>query len=319
LDCCTRLTFENMMEIYRSGYTRIPIFEGKRSNIIGILYSKDLILIDPDDEVEVKAVLAFHGMHHARFVPDNISLHEVMSLFKHSYTHLMIAVANKSDCHVATGVITLEDVIEEMLNDEIVDESDRFRDNTHRQRLHHRADRPDVTAFLKLFNHKLRHNHLTKEETAAVCSYLKAMLPEFASFTGNALSNLVRKSEVIEIEEAAVIPQDFDASPPNETPKAPETQKRIVYKQGVKSNRFTLILQGHLQIEAGTERFTSHVGPWGFLGVMALKQLSYIPDFDAVATNSCRILQISRDDYNSALKRKSVSNGVSGWPEAILM
>ena len=105
LDCNTRLTFQNMMEIYRSGYTRIPVFDGKRSNIIGILYSKDLILIDPDDEVEVKAVLAFHGMAHARFVSDHTRLHEIMSLFKHSYTHLMIAVTNKGDCQVGMDSI----------------------------------------------------------------------------------------------------------------------------------------------------------------------------------------------------------------------
>ena len=55
------------------------------------------------------------------------------------------------------------------------------------------------------------------------------------------------------------------------------------------------------------------------VGIMALKQPSYTPDFDAVATSSCRILQISRDDYNSALKRKSVRNGVRGWPESLLL
>ena len=49
----TRLGFENMLRIYESGYTRIPVHEdGDRQAIIGILYAKDLILVDPDDEIE---------------------------------------------------------------------------------------------------------------------------------------------------------------------------------------------------------------------------------------------------------------------------
>lgn len=104
LESNTRLNFESMLEIYRSGYTRIPVFNGSRNNIIGILYSKDLILIDPDDEVEVKAVLAFHGMQHARFIPENTALHEVLAKFKLSYTHLMIAFAGSKNQRIGKAL-----------------------------------------------------------------------------------------------------------------------------------------------------------------------------------------------------------------------
>lgn len=43
----------------QSGFTRIPVYSGVRQNICGILYVKDLILIDPDDETELGSVLAF--------------------------------------------------------------------------------------------------------------------------------------------------------------------------------------------------------------------------------------------------------------------
>ena len=49
---------------FAAGFTRIPVYEGTRQNIVGILYVKDLILIDPDDEVEISAVLSFrHALH----------------------------------------------------------------------------------------------------------------------------------------------------------------------------------------------------------------------------------------------------------------
>ena len=42
-----------------AGFTRIPVYDESRDNIVGILYAKDLILVDPDDEVEISAVLSF--------------------------------------------------------------------------------------------------------------------------------------------------------------------------------------------------------------------------------------------------------------------
>ena len=35
------------------------MFEGTRLNIIGVLYAKDLILVDPDDHIEIGTVLTF--------------------------------------------------------------------------------------------------------------------------------------------------------------------------------------------------------------------------------------------------------------------
>jgi Mg2+/Co2+ transporter CorC len=59
LELRSRLNFATMLAIYKSGFTRIPVYEGARSNIMGILYVKDLILVDPDDEAELSAVLGF--------------------------------------------------------------------------------------------------------------------------------------------------------------------------------------------------------------------------------------------------------------------
>lgn len=47
IEAGVRLNFEHMLEIYRSGYTRIPVYDKDPQNIIGILYTKDLILVDP--------------------------------------------------------------------------------------------------------------------------------------------------------------------------------------------------------------------------------------------------------------------------------
>lgn len=91
LEISVKLTFDVLLEIYKSGYTRVPVYENKRQNVLGVLFTKDLILVDADDEIEVRAVLAFHGLNRAKFVPDTTRLHDALNIFKTSYMHLMMA------------------------------------------------------------------------------------------------------------------------------------------------------------------------------------------------------------------------------------
>ena len=48
LEINTLLSHKALREIYAKGYSRIPIYEQSRDNIIGILMARDLILINPD-------------------------------------------------------------------------------------------------------------------------------------------------------------------------------------------------------------------------------------------------------------------------------
>jgi metal transporter CNNM len=48
LDLNTVIDREITQEIYTRGYSRIPIYDGERQNICGVLMAKDLILFNPD-------------------------------------------------------------------------------------------------------------------------------------------------------------------------------------------------------------------------------------------------------------------------------
>lgn len=97
-----------------------------------------------------------------------------------------------------TGVVTLEDVLEELIKSEIVDETDNFVSNDHHQAIKRDNHRPAVTEFLKLFDHKLRNNAaLSPEELLAVSMYLKASVEEFRNFTDSTLRGLIREAQVI--------------------------------------------------------------------------------------------------------------------------
>ena len=76
-------------------------------------------------------------------------------------------------------------VLEEVIQDEIIDETDTFESNEHSVPVVRRPgrDRPDVSSYLALFEHKIRdQNRLSPSEVQAVSAFLLTAVPEFAIF-----------------------------------------------------------------------------------------------------------------------------------------
>lgn len=352
IDIHTKLTFAVLMSIYKSGFTRIPVYETSRDNIVGILFTKDLILIDPDDEIEVSAVLAFHGNReggYVRSVSDNTTLDKVFLEFKASYLHMLVALGPtdhseklfaKASTHKCTddpiesqkitGIITLEDVIEAVIKDEIIDETDNYIDvNDAQSRVKWRgsARRPNPTNFMKLFEHKHFEGYerkLSPSEINAIVAFLSVNVPEFkeiSRFEPGVLRKLVQISTLVE--EDDVTGDEFDvnhveqAESPNTIIFTPGVHTSIgsesgmLYCKGVPSDLFTLVLQGRVVIIAGSDNFASEIGPWCYLGQKALTtspETEYIPDFRAFRKDgsTVRLLRIRRDDYTNALNSAKI-------------
>ncbi|KAL0183077.1 hypothetical protein M9458_022452, partial [Cirrhinus mrigala] len=75
------LDFNTMSEIMESGYTRIPVYDTERSNIVDILYVKDLAFVDPDDSTTLKTVTKFYN-HPVHFVFHDTKLDAMLEEFK---------------------------------------------------------------------------------------------------------------------------------------------------------------------------------------------------------------------------------------------
>ena len=109
-------TYEDFMELYkREKFTRIPVYEETRDNVIGILNVKDLLLYDQDQEFHVKDFL-----RKAYYTYEFKNTSELMvEMRKNS-----ISIAIVLDEYGATaGLVTLEDLLEEIVGD-IRDEFD---------------------------------------------------------------------------------------------------------------------------------------------------------------------------------------------------
>ncbi|KAF2998550.1 hypothetical protein E8E13_005357 [Curvularia kusanoi] len=117
---------EKMMEnILSAGYSRIPIHTPENKNdFVGMLLVKMLITYDPEDAVRVRE-FALATLPETR--PETSCL-DIINFFQEGKSHMVLVSDFPGDSHGAVGVVTLEDVIEELIGEEIIDESDVFID-----------------------------------------------------------------------------------------------------------------------------------------------------------------------------------------------
>lgn len=100
------------------GYTRIPVIGGENSKVVGLLYVKDLI---GEDEITPVANLVRTDIL-ARVTPSR-KLDEVLNLLLARRAHLAVVTEKSGDW---IGIVTLEDVLEEIIGREIHDEEDEI-------------------------------------------------------------------------------------------------------------------------------------------------------------------------------------------------
>ncbi len=97
------------------GYSRIPVYKESIDTITGILYVKDLLPHLSDKKFEWTSLL-----REPNFIPENKKLDDLLAEFKEKKNHLAIVVDEYGG---TSGIITLEDIIEEIVGD-ISDEFD---------------------------------------------------------------------------------------------------------------------------------------------------------------------------------------------------
>ncbi|KAL5339467.1 hypothetical protein BJX70DRAFT_153725 [Aspergillus crustosus] len=111
--------------ILSQGYSRIPIHAPENPrNFIGMLLVKMLITYDPEDSKPV-GYFALATLPETR--PETSCL-DIVNFFQEGKSHMVLVSEYPGEDRGALGVVTLEDVIEELIGEEIIDESDVFVD-----------------------------------------------------------------------------------------------------------------------------------------------------------------------------------------------
>lgn len=102
-------------KIIENGHSRIPVFEENMDKIVGILYTKDVL-----PHLSKKSFQWTGLLRDPYFVPENKKLDDLLKEFQEKKNHLAVVVDEYGG---TSGIVTLEDVIEEIVGD-ISDEFD---------------------------------------------------------------------------------------------------------------------------------------------------------------------------------------------------
>lgn len=109
-------SYEELMEIFRRDhYTRLPVYEDNTDNVIGIINMKDLILLEDRAAFSVRDYL-----RQPLFTFESKKLSELMIEIRKTSNNIVIVL---DEYGATAGLITLEDILEEIVGD-IRDEFD---------------------------------------------------------------------------------------------------------------------------------------------------------------------------------------------------
>ncbi len=100
-------------EIKKRGFSRTPVYEGDKDNIVGVLYAKDLITFDLSDDAGLKGLLK-----PPYFIPRTKMAFDLLKELQHERKHIAIVV---DEYGRFDGLVTMEDILEELFG-EIEDE-----------------------------------------------------------------------------------------------------------------------------------------------------------------------------------------------------
>lgn len=115
-----RSSMEEARELFiRSGFSRLPVYDGTVDKIIGVIYSKDFYskYFSPSKDNGITSII-----RRVRYIPESTSVAAALSEIQKSTVQMLVVI---DDYGGTIGIVSLEDVLEELVG-EIWDESDEI-------------------------------------------------------------------------------------------------------------------------------------------------------------------------------------------------
>ncbi|XP_029940727.1 metal transporter CNNM3 isoform X1 [Salarias fasciatus] len=325
------LDFSTMSEIMQSGYTRVPIYEEERSNIVEILYVKDLALVDPEDCTPMTTITKFYN-HPLHFVFNDTKLDAMLEEFKKGNSHMAIVqkVNNEGEgdpFYEVLGLVTLEDVIEEIIKSEILDESDGYLDR--------KVKRPLTPLEIPL-EPRSAHEEFSLFKPPEGEPKIRTS-PQLLLATHRFLSREVEHFSPARVSEKVLfhllrhpsVNQEVHFDPSNRL-----SAGHYLYTRNHPVDYFILLLQGRVEVEIGKEGLKFENGAFTYYGVSALtlpssvhqspvstqrhsprdpfesgeatSPSSYCPDYTVRALTDLQLIRVTRLQYLNALMASRV-------------
>ncbi|KAJ8985325.1 hypothetical protein NQ317_008355 [Molorchus minor] len=333
LDYEAILDFETVSEIMKSGYSRVPVFEGHQTEYRHCALHQgnkaDLAFVDPDDNTPLKTLCQFY-QNPCNFVFEDVTLDVMFKIFKEgnkghmAFVHRVNNEGEGDPFYETVGLITLEDVIEELIQAEIMDETDVFTDNrTKRRRIAER--RQDFSMFAEKRGEPCKVR-ISPQLTLAAFQFLSTSVEPFQPnvISETILRRLLKQDIVVHIKKN----KEWRSDPAN-----------VIYQQGKPVDFFVIILEGRVEVTVGKENLVFEGGPFTYFGTQALVQTvgiespsvapsamgsleslnidsilrhTFIPDYTVRASTEVLYLNIKRSLYLAAKRATLMERSKKG-------
>ena len=247
----TTILDNNMcLEIFKKGYSRIPVYHDDLQNVVGILHVKELIMIDPNQSMGIEAILKLFPstvlvIDSKRTVSDSIK--DMVN------SHTELAFVSKTVDHKGgdktidlVGIVTLEDMIRAVMRLDLVDETPVIESK-------------EVTeAVQNVFGHVLL-NHLDTTTTDIITYFINQSLTKQQLYLPNdVILNLIHKGSIEHI---------TTNSPP-------------VYEIGQPCDYAVVIMQGVFTVVIGQDRMMTEKPVFSVINLSALLSENYVYVFE---------------------------------------
>eukprot|EP01053_Blabericola_migrator_P008395 Blabericola_migrator_1__8394@NODE_436_length_8493_cov_87_644434_g342_i0_p1_GENE_NODE_436_length_8493_cov_87_644434_g342_i0NODE_436_length_8493_cov_87_644434_g342_i0_p1_ORF_typecomplete_len754_score127_42DUF21/PF01595_20/6_3e38CBS/PF00571_28/5CBS/PF00571_28/0_4_NODE_436_length_8493_cov_87_644434_g342_i036605921 len=144
LEWDTRLTLEVRKELLEKGHSRVPVYKTHRDNVKGLLLVKTIICLDVNEAAPKVGDVLEKRSRAPLFCLPSLQLYDLLNEFQRGRHMAFVTEApefhlkywNTSECDLPSfssptqrllGIATLEDVIEELIQEEIYDEFDHYQ------------------------------------------------------------------------------------------------------------------------------------------------------------------------------------------------
>ncbi|CAG7730498.1 unnamed protein product [Allacma fusca] len=295
-------------------YSRIPIYERERSNIVALLNVKQLTLLDASDHIPLRTVIEFY-QNQLFYVFENTRLDYMFRAFREGNRGHMAFVQRVNDdgpgdpYYETIGIVTMEDVLEELLQAEIMDESDVGKVQARKPNSQRPKDAP------YMFHKKLKSAvQIPPSLGLAAVQFLSASVEPFKKdhISVGIIQRLMKTTVVF-----------VKAPKLKHNEKSP--QFTYLYEKGKPSQYFTMILEGRVQVLVGSEKMTFEGGPFTCFGTDFLmsdqgydvlksldpehpegtllpekKVVEYIPDYTVKALTDVTYFHLKYTAYKAA-------------------